>query len=391
MIRLTISFIATLLIYSSAIAADTRVFFEGGETTSYTTHFLEDQFGSNTQSYWEEFIAEVFQSDSIYHSGSRSLYYNPYQTRNPYAQTGFGAATYGNEDVVDFTGYNNRYWYFRWYAYFGQESSLDGIGPKMYYLGCGNDYFYLAKTYDTTNGFIYVIRKDASGGDIISNGYPSIGGLDLYDQTWHKFEIFIDFGSSNAASDGDVWVQIDDSQLLAVSNLDFDTLPNPVGCIAWPSNCTACTGSQEIYYDDMEVWTLDASLGQGDTEPSASDTTPPEISGNPTIGSDGETITINFTETVVTTGYDNGDFDLDCSSAGNNIALNSISGSGSSRTFTSATTIYNGDTCNLDYTGGADEIEDAAGNDLAQFSDDAMTNNSTQGTSSVAGVSVNLP
>jgi hypothetical protein len=107
----------------------------------------------------------------------------------------------------------------------------------------------------------------------------------------------------------------------------------------------------------------------------AEDTTPPTISGDPVIDTDGLTVTVNFSETVVTTGYSN-TFNLDCSVTGSDIALGSISGSGSSRSFTAASTIQSGETCNLDYTGGADEIEDAAGNDLAQFSDDATDNQS---------------
>jgi hypothetical protein len=132
-----------------------------------------------------------------------------------------------------------------------------------------------------------------------------------------------------------------------------------------------------------------ASSGYEITFGEGGDSTPPEVS-NTTVGTDGETVTINFSETVVTTGYDNGDFDLDCTNSGADIDLNSISGSGSQRTFTAASTIYKDDTCTIDYTGGADEIEDAAGNDLAQFSDAAVTNNSLQlkyNTSS--GVSMN--
>ena len=104
------------------------------------------------------------------------------------------------------------------------------------------------------------------------------------------------------------------------------------------------------------------------------DETPPNVN-TASIGTNGITITINFSETVVTTGYDNGDFDLDCSVAGNGIALNSISGTGSTRTFTAASTIGYGDVCNLDYTGTTDEIEDEAGNDLVAFQDTSVTNN----------------
>jgi hypothetical protein len=114
---------------------------------------------------------------------------------------------------------------------------------------------------------------------------------------------------------------------------------------------------------------------------SVADVTAPEVSGNPVIDTDGDTVTITFTESVVTTGYDTGDFDIDCdgaSGANNNLSYTSGSGS-SSVVFATTSTVQSGETCNLDYTGGADEIEDGSGNDLETFSDDAMTNNSTQG------------
>ena len=113
----------------------------------------------------------------------------------------------------------------------------------------------------------------------------------------------------------------------------------------------------------------------------AADVTAPTVSGNPVIDTDGDTVTIAFTETVSTNNYDTGDFDIDCdgaSGANNNLAYSSGDDS-SSVVFTTTSTVQSGETCNLDYTGGADEIEDTSGNDLAQFSDDAMTNNSTQG------------
>jgi hypothetical protein len=119
----------------------------------------------------------------------------------------------------------------------------------------------------------------------------------------------------------------------------------------------------------------------GSTVAAGADVTAPEVSGNPVIDTDGDTVTITFTEAVVTTGYDTGDFDIDCdgaSGANNNLSYTSGSGS-SSVVFATTSTVQSGETCNLDYTGGADEIEDTSGNDLATFSDDAMTNNSTQG------------
>jgi hypothetical protein len=109
-----------------------------------------------------------------------------------------------------------------------------------------------------------------------------------------------------------------------------------------------------------------------------SDTTPPTVT-SATIASDGQTVTVQFSETVVTTGYTSGDMDLDCASAGTDISLSSPVGSGSGRDFTVATTIQDGDSCTLDHNGATDSIEDGNGNDLAAIVDAAVTNNSVQG------------
>lgn len=101
------------------------------------------------------------------------------------------------------------------------------------------------------------------------------------------------------------------------------------------------------------------------------DTTAPTIT---TASVTGSTVTVNFSETVNTTGYDAGDFNLDCSTSGSNISLSSPSGTGSSRTFTAATAIVYGETCNLDYVGSTDDIEDSAGNDLVAVNDIAVSN-----------------
>lgn len=130
----------------------------------------------------------------------------------------------------------------------------------------------------------------------------------------------------------------------------------------------------------------------GAYEYSGTDTTAPTISGSPTIENDGQTVVVNFSEVVITTGYDNGDFNLDCTTAGTDISLNSISGTGASRSFTAATTIYENDTCNLDTGAGysADEIEDEAGNDLATVTDRAVINNSTQDATAPTVISTSI-
>jgi hypothetical protein len=147
-------------------------------------------------------------------------------------------------------------------------------------------------------------------------------------------------------------------------------------------NAGYCDGYYIMSHMAVAGWDTDSGqrIGAAEEIEGNGDSTAPVVSGNPVIGTDGLTVTVNFDETVVTTGYDDGDFDLDCTSGGDDIALNSVSGSGSSRTFTAAKKIYDDDSCTMDFDAdvNADDIEDSAGNDLVTFSDIAVTNNSTQ-------------
>jgi hypothetical protein len=105
------------------------------------------------------------------------------------------------------------------------------------------------------------------------------------------------------------------------------------------------------------------------------DVTAPTVS-TATIGTNGTTLTIGMSETVTRSG---GTFDVDCTTAGNGITCTYSSGSGSnSMVYTLGTTVNSGDTCNLDYDGAANGIEDGAGNDLDAITNKDITNNSTQ-------------
>jgi hypothetical protein len=94
------------------------------------------------------------------------------------------------------------------------------------------------------------------------------------------------------------------------------------------------------------------------------------------IAADGTTITITFSEAV--TGDGSSYFNVDGGSSGNNLLLTGQSGSGTTRTYTIADTIYSGETITLDYTGST--ITDLFSNALATFSGASVTNNSEQTT-----------
>jgi hypothetical protein len=95
------------------------------------------------------------------------------------------------------------------------------------------------------------------------------------------------------------------------------------------------------------------------------------------ISQSGIRATIEHSEIVVTTGYDNGDYELDCTVTGNDIDLNNISGSGTTREFDIDGVIVHEDVCTLEYDAdvSADDIEDVYGVDLGTFSGQAVTNN----------------
>ena len=99
------------------------------------------------------------------------------------------------------------------------------------------------------------------------------------------------------------------------------------------------------------------------------------------IASNGTTLTLNYNE-IVSQGaaYSDSDIDVDCTTAGQNIAITYSSGSGSTaHIYTLASTVNADDTCNIDFSGTANSLEDQVGNDLAAIVSGAVTNNSTQG------------
>ena len=100
-----------------------------------------------------------------------------------------------------------------------------------------------------------------------------------------------------------------------------------------------------------------------------------------TVAADGDTVTVVFSENLNDTALGGGEFDLDCDGAGgaDNVLVYASGDGTATWVFTSTTTIESGETCNQDFDGAANEAEDDSGNDLADFTDEIVTNNSTQG------------
>lgn len=106
----------------------------------------------------------------------------------------------------------------------------------------------------------------------------------------------------------------------------------------------------------------------------AGDVTAPTVS-SVTVGSDGVTVTIVFSEAVTRgAGWNNGDLDIDGATANN--VFTYVSGDGTSTwTGTLGTAAVNAETLNFDFNGDANSIEDGAGNDLASVTNGSVTNN----------------
>lgn len=245
---LTITFFS---LYLNGFSA-TRVFYEDYETTSYSEHFLENQFGTDDLGWWNEFKAKAHQSTTSY-AGTYSLQWTPVVDLTIRGSIGFGAANYGNLSDFDFGPIEARYWYIRWYQRW-PSATYTGKN-KIIYIGCGGDYYYVAKGSDGEMSH-FVIRDEFGGNNIAG---ADISSDDLDDGAWHKIVLYIDFGSSNSASDGDTYFEIDDQRIYTVENLNFVTLPAPIECISHPGNVGLAetpSGSQDVYIDELEVYTL---------------------------------------------------------------------------------------------------------------------------------------
>ena len=260
-----------------AFAAD-RIFYEDYEQTSFSEHFLEDYWGTSYAEWWDEFKREIDQS-SISHNGSYSLVTNPPLVGNPRGSIGGGDKAYGNLSNFDLADYTNRYWYFRWYQRW--ENSSYTMLNKIFYLGGGGDYFYIAKT--GSHSFIVCV-SDEYGGPHIAGGDEGCS-QNLDDENWHKMEIYFDVGTSGN-SNGEVWFKIDDEEVFHYTNLAFKSQDHPAqGTLGLPANTSGTvTGSQQVWYDDLEIWTIngpDDLPPAGDPVTTVEELTPPS---NLTIG-----------------------------------------------------------------------------------------------------------
>jgi len=149
----------------------------------------------------------------------------------------------------------------------------------------------------------------------------------------------------------------------------YDTGANWNSTWYWGYRNHGFDNNEVMYYDDIII--SDSFIEDGGDED------PPELS-SATIAADGNTLTLVFDEAVTQgSGYNDSDWDLDCTKAGDGIGITYSSGDGTtSHIYTIDQDIDRNDTVNIDFNGDTDSEEDEAGNDLAAIVSDSVTNNS---------------
>jgi len=152
----------------------------------------------------------------------------------------------------------------------------------------------------------------------------------------------------------------------------------------WTSSSISVTVNQGSFADEATAYLFvvdaDGDVSSGyEIEIGGEDTSSPELNTS-VISANGTTLTLTFNEAVTQgSGYNDNQWDLDCSLEGNGIGITYVSGDeGTAHVYTIASTIGSTDTCNIDFDGTADSMEDDNENDLEAIVSDSVTNNSTE-------------
>lgn len=239
---------------------------------------------------------------------------------------------------------------------------------------------WIHSTTDPTAG-ICLMRMKSSGFGII----PATSGAGYFifnysgsisNNTWYRLEFKIS-GASNSTRSMEVRLNGTDVTSSMVKQDTTTTLADVNGSLVMPNlnyfnfetYDSAVSGE---YLDIAGVKVTDDGWIGGD-----SDTTPPTLS-SAAIPAAGTSIALTCNEAIASGAGGNGGVTLSATDGAVTATYSSIVGAVA--TYTLSRTIHNTETVTVSYTQPGNGIEDAAGNDLATFSDSAVTNNSTQGT-----------
>jgi hypothetical protein len=221
-------------------------------------------------------------------------------------------------------------------------------------------------TYDCPDGRLQ-IKFTVDGKD----GYPA--------NTWREQRKWIKLPTSDTSADGEIKMWIDDTLVYHLYNIDQkDDRDQTFSNFRWYPSSEACDNDFEHWMDEMIIY--EGYVPPGDEIPTLN---------SATIDTQGTSLTLIFSEAVTQgSGYNNSDWDIDCSVSGNNISVTYSSGNGTtSHVYTIAETIYDGETCDIDFNGDANSEEDSTGNDLAAIVSGAVVNDSEQYIESLGDIS----
>lgn len=218
------------------------------------------------------------------------------------------------------------------------------------------------------------------------------------DVRWHRIGQVT--GSAPSGNEYLDQLYIDSTQAhIIISNTDDLTWPDYGSAshteiqvpATWNDTGITFTLNQGSFEDDDTVY-LYVVNASGEISPAytmdlGTDEVAPAFS-SASIPVGGTTTVVTFSEAVTNVSVDVGDFNLDCSTAGDGVDLTYSSGSGTSQwTFLNENQIYSGDTCTLDIVTSAGEAADASSNDLTAEDDKTVTNNSSASLTAAGSIS----
>ena len=247
----------------SMLFGASRIFYEDNEASDFSDSFLEKYYGTSYSSYWSELTSEITRSSDNPRGGVYCMTYDPWQTDNPHAIVGYSGASYGNTSGLSLHSFTGRYWYFRWYQRWEENIDYSGsIENKLLYINFNGrgDFVFTVKKRGSCNLHITIKDRDTYG--LVHNvWFSNTDQISLDDTKWHKFELFIDVGTTGSGN-GSYWLKVDGNSISNASNITYNGTihSNPIEFLTgWPSNAPRVSqpsGTGRTWLDDLEIYIL---------------------------------------------------------------------------------------------------------------------------------------
>jgi PKD repeat protein len=378
-VKKLIVFALMLISIAGNSLASTRIFYEDCETTDYTTHFMEWNYGSGSQDFFDDMVA-IMDQDTISNSGSYSMSYQPFLDRNPHTVIGLGsgAVADGNLSGFDISTVESRYWYFRWYQRWEDAGEDEGENKLLYINSAGYGDFTLIIHKVHADGFhiyakdraTYSLIENVTINDVATSVFNPSFRLDetLEDEEWHKLEAYIDVGTQGN-DNGEFIFTVDDNVELTVEDITYNSTisSTPIEFLqGWPSNVGGEDDyfDQRVWADDLEIYTLTGPTDIPGSEPTAA------FSGTPLSGT--APLSVAFTDASTNTPtkwhWDFGEAATDTSALQNPTHEYDTAG-----IYTVTLAAYNADGNDSEVKTGYVTVTDGSGNTLADLSASVTT------------------